>query len=89
MADDLKRKLSSGEVVALATTITEGKASLVVGVTDDLTPGVSAVDWCGSAPRPTLGSKGRRQASRYRRKLAAPDVGKIDAALEGNCGALN
>ncbi len=42
MADDLKAKLGSGVIVLIATG--EGKASIVVGVTDDLTKKVSAVD---------------------------------------------
>ncbi len=42
MADDLKKKLGSGVIVLVATS--EGKASIVVGVTDDLTQKVSAVE---------------------------------------------
>ncbi len=42
MVDDLKKKLGSGVIVLIATD--EGKASIVVGVTDDLTKRVSAVD---------------------------------------------
>ncbi len=42
MADDLKAKLGSGIVVLVATN--EDKASIVVGVTDDLTSKISAVD---------------------------------------------
>ena len=42
MADELKSKLGSGVIVLIATG--EGKASIVVGVTDDLTKKVSAVD---------------------------------------------
>ena len=42
MADDLKAKLGSGVIVLIATG--DGKASIVVGVTDDLTKSVSAVD---------------------------------------------
>jgi len=55
MADDLKAKLGSGVIVLIATG--EGKASIVVGVTDDLTSNVSAVDLVriGSA---ALGGKG-------------------------------
>ncbi len=55
MADDLKAKLVSGIVVLVATN--EGKASIVVGVTDDLTGNISAVDLVrvGAA---TLGGKG-------------------------------
>ncbi|HIF24794.1 MAG TPA: alanine--tRNA ligase [Micavibrio sp.] len=42
MADDLKAKLGSGVVALIATN--EGKASIVVGVTEDLTGKISAVD---------------------------------------------
>ena len=42
MADDLKKRIGSG-VVALVG-VAEGKASLVVGVTDDLSGRISAVD---------------------------------------------
>lgn len=42
MADDLKKKLGSGVIVLIATE--EGKASIVVGVTDDLIKKISAVD---------------------------------------------
>jgi alanyl-tRNA synthetase len=42
MADDLKAKLGSGVVALIATN--EGKASIVVGVTDDLTSRVNAVE---------------------------------------------
>lgn len=42
MADDLKNRLGSGVVALVATN--EGKASIVVGVTDDLTDRLNAVD---------------------------------------------
>ncbi len=42
MADDLKAKIGSGVIALIATS--EGKASLVVAVTDDLTAKISAVD---------------------------------------------
>lgn len=42
MADDLKKSIGSGVVALVA--VSEGKASLVVGVTDDLTKRISAVD---------------------------------------------
>ncbi|MCK5384904.1 MAG: alanine--tRNA ligase, partial [Alphaproteobacteria bacterium] len=42
MVDELKKQLGSGVVVLIATG--EGKASIVVGVTDDLIGNVSAVD---------------------------------------------
>jgi alanyl-tRNA synthetase len=42
MVDDLKKKLGSGVVTLIATD--DGKASIVVGVTDDLTGKISAVE---------------------------------------------
>ncbi len=42
MADDLKAQLGSGVIVLVATN--DGKASIVVGVTEDLTSEISAVD---------------------------------------------
>ena len=42
MADDLKKKIGSGIIVLIATE--EGKASIVVGVTEDLVKTISAVD---------------------------------------------
>ncbi len=42
MADDMKAKIGSGIIALIATN--EGKASIVVGVTDDLTDKLSAVD---------------------------------------------
>ncbi len=85
MADDLKRKLGSAGVVALATT-TEGKASLVVGVTDDLTPGISAVELVRVGAE-TLGGKGGGGRPDMA-QAGGPDVGKIDAAIEAIAGAL-
>jgi alanyl-tRNA synthetase len=55
MVDSLKGEIGSG-VVAIAAS-DEGKASLVVGVTDDLTDRVSAVDLV-RAGSPLLGGKG-------------------------------
>ncbi|MBU0800146.1 MAG: alanine--tRNA ligase, partial [Alphaproteobacteria bacterium] len=42
MVDDLKKKIGSGVITLIATD--DGKASIVVGVTDDLTAKISAVD---------------------------------------------
>jgi alanyl-tRNA synthetase len=55
MADDIKKQIGSG-VVALVSNA-DGKASLVVGVTDDLTAKVSAVDLVRVGSE-TLGGKG-------------------------------
>ena len=59
MVDDLKKKLGSGIVTLIATD--DGKASIVVGVTDDLTKTISAVDLvkCGVAVLGGQGGGGR------------------------------
>jgi alanyl-tRNA synthetase len=55
LADEAKAKLRSGVVALLATA--DGKASLVVGVTDDLTSRISAVDLVRAGAE-ALGGKG-------------------------------
>ena len=55
LADDLKKQVGSG-VVALVS-VNDGKASLVVGVTDDLTQRLSAVDLVRAGAE-ALGGKG-------------------------------
>ena len=55
LADDLKKQVGSG-VVALVS-VNDGKASLVVGVTDDLTGRLSAVDLVRAGAE-ALGGKG-------------------------------
>ncbi len=55
MADDLKTKLGSGVIALIATD--EGKASLVVAVTSDLTGKISAVDLVKTGVE-ALGGKG-------------------------------
>jgi alanyl-tRNA synthetase len=67
IADDYKKQLGSG-VVILTTSSDEGKASLVVGVTSDLTPsnnaikmvqiGVSSIGGSGGGGRPDLAQGG-------------------------------
>ena len=55
MADDLKKQVGSGVVALVA--VAEGKASLVVGVTADLTDRLSAVDLVRAGSQ-ALGGKG-------------------------------
>ncbi|WP_029011175.1 alanine--tRNA ligase [Azospirillum halopraeferens] len=55
MADDLKKQVESGVVAVIA--VNDGKASVVVGVTDDLTGRFSAVDLVRTAAE-ALGGKG-------------------------------
>ncbi|MDX1576162.1 MAG: alanine--tRNA ligase-related protein, partial [Kiloniellales bacterium] len=77
MADALKTRVGSG-VVALVS-VTEGKASLVVGVTDDLTGRVSAVDLvrAGSAAVGGKGGGGRPDMA----QAGGPDGAHAQAAL--------
>ncbi|WP_340149629.1 alanine--tRNA ligase [uncultured Sneathiella sp.] len=55
MADEIKKKLKSGVIVLIANN--DGKASIVVSVTDDLTGGISAVDLVRAGSE-ALGGKG-------------------------------
>ncbi|MBF0392484.1 MAG: alanine--tRNA ligase [Alphaproteobacteria bacterium] len=55
MADDIKKQIDSGVVALIA--VNEGKASLVVGVTADLTARLSAVDLVRAGAE-ALGGKG-------------------------------
>lgn len=90
MADELKKKLGSGVVALVATA--EGKASIVVGVTDDLTSRVSAVDLVkagsaaiggqGGGGRPDMAQAGGPDAAR-----ASEAVSAIEALLRGNVKA--
>jgi len=71
MVDDLKKKLGSGVVVLIATA--DGKASIVVGVTADLTGSINAVDLVklgaqalggqGGGGRPDMAQAGGTNAS--------------------------
>jgi alanyl-tRNA synthetase len=77
MADALKTRVGSG-VVALIT-VNEGKASLVVGVTDDLTGRVSAIDLvrAGSAAVGGKGGGGRPDMA----QAGGPDGAAAEQAL--------
>ena len=87
MADAMKQQLGSG-IVAVAS-VDDGKASLVVGVTDDLTPRFSAVDLVrvgvaalggkGGGGRPDLAQGGGPEAARAAGALTA-----IEDALGGS-----
>jgi alanyl-tRNA synthetase len=84
MADELKKKLGSGVVALVATA--DGKVSIVVGVTDDLTKRFSAVDLVkaasaaiggqGGGGRPDMAQAGGPDAAR-----AAEAVAAIEALL--------
>ena len=77
MADALKKQIGSG-VVAIAA-VDEGKASLVVGVTADLTDRLSAVDLvrAGSAALGGKGGGGRPDMA----QAGGPDASRAEAAL--------
>ena len=84
MADDLKKQVGSG-VVALIT-VNEGRASLVVAVTEDLMARISAIDLvrAGSAAVGGKGGGGRpdmAQAGGPNGGEAAKAVAAIEAAL--------
>ncbi len=86
LADDLKKKVGSGVVALISTD--GGKASLVVGVTDDATERFNAVDLVragseavggkGGGGRPDMAQAGGPDASKAGDALAA-----IEAAIAG------
>ena len=77
LADDLKRQVGTG-VVALIT-VNEGKASLVVGVTEDLSSRFNAVELvrAGSEAVGGKGGGGRPDMA----QAGGPDGDKADEAL--------
>ena len=79
LVDDCKAKVVSG-VVALLSTNPEGKASLYVGVTADLTSKLSAVDLvrAGAVVLGGKGGGGRPDLA----QAGGPDGSKAEAALE-------
>jgi alanyl-tRNA synthetase len=84
MADALKKQLGSGVVALIATA--DGKASVVVGVTDDLTKKISAVDLvkAGSAALGGQGGGGRpdmAQAGGPNAANASDAIAAIEAAI--------
>jgi alanyl-tRNA synthetase len=90
MADELKKKLGSGVVALVATA--DGKASIVVGVTDDLTSRLSAVDLVkaasaaiggqGGGGRPDMAQAGGPDGAR-----ASEAVSAIEDMLRGHVKA--
>ena len=86
LADDIKNQIGSGVVALIA--VNDGKASLVVGVTDDLTADKSAVDLVrvGAAAVGGKGGGGRpdmAQAGGPDGDNAADALAAIEAALAG------
>ncbi|MRG72813.1 alanine--tRNA ligase [Alphaproteobacteria bacterium HT1-32] len=78
MADELKKQLGSGVVVVISGN--EGKASIVVAVTPDMTDKVSAVDLVrvGSEALGGKGGGGRPDMA----QAGGPDASKADAAVD-------
>jgi alanyl-tRNA synthetase len=77
LADDAKTKIGSGVVAFVAAA--DGKVSLVVGVTDDLTARISAVDLVrlGAEALGGKGGGGRPDMA----QAGGPDTGNAEAAL--------
>ena len=77
VADGLKQEMGSG--IAVVISAEDGKASIVVGVTDDLTNSLSAVDLvrAGSAALGGKGGGGRPDMA----QAGGPDASKTEAAL--------
>src|SRR5262245_11930399 len=77
MADEIKRQIGSGVVALVA--VADGKASLVVGVTDDLTKRLNAVELVkvGSAALGGQGGGGRPDMA----QAGGPDAARAKDAL--------
>jgi alanyl-tRNA synthetase len=84
LADDAKAKIGSGVVAFVA--VADGRASLVVGVTDDLTKKISAVDLVRSGAE-ALGGKGGGGRPDMA-QAGGPDGSKAQAALDAIAGKL-
>jgi alanyl-tRNA synthetase len=84
MADTLKQQVGSGVVALIA--VSDGKASLVAGVTDDLTATLSAVDLvrAGSQAIGGKGGGGRPDMA----QAGGPDSGNAAAAIQAIEAAL-
>ncbi|GAB6054219.1 alanine--tRNA ligase [Magnetospira thiophila] len=84
MADEIKKQIGSGVVALVA--VSDGKASLVVAVSDDLTDRLSAVDLvrAGSAALGGKGGGGRPDMA----QAGGPDADKGQQALEAIAAAL-
>ncbi len=78
LVDDGKRQLGSG-IVAIIGVTDEGKAGIVVGVTDDLTKNYSAVDLVRAGAEALGGSGGGGRPDMA--QAGGPDGSRADAAL--------
>ena len=84
MADDLKKHVGSGVVALVA--VNDGKASLVVGVTEDLTGQISAVDLVRSGSEAVGGKGGGGRPDLA--QAGGPDGTAAEAALGAIEGAM-
>ncbi|NBX65555.1 MAG: alanine--tRNA ligase [Proteobacteria bacterium] len=84
LADDIKAKLGSGVIALIA--VNDGKASLVVAVTDDLTKRFSAVDLVKVGAEALGGKGGGGRADMA--QAGGPDGSKADAAVKAIEGKL-
>ncbi len=84
LVDAGKKSLGSGVVAFLA--VNDGKGALAIGVSDDLTARISAVDLAraGAAAMGGAGGGGRADMA----QAGGPDGGKADAALDAVRAAL-
>ena len=78
MVDDLKKQLGSGVYAVVSRT--DGKAALTVGVTDDLTARVSAVDLARAGAAAVGGKGGGGRADMA--QAGGPDGERLDDALK-------
>ncbi|RZO35266.1 MAG: alanine--tRNA ligase [Rhodospirillaceae bacterium] len=85
MADEIKKQIGSG--VTAIVSVDDGKASIVVGVTDDVTERISAVDLVrvGSAALGGKGGGGRPDMA----QAGGPDGSAARAAVEAIAEALS
>jgi alanyl-tRNA synthetase len=85
MADDLKKKIGSGVITLIATQ--DGKASIVVGVTDDLTDKINAVDLVRIGAEALGGKGGGGRPDMAQAGGTNPDAANdAVAAIEGKLG---
>jgi alanyl-tRNA synthetase len=86
LADDGKKKLGSG-VVAIVGVTGDGKAGIVVGVTDDLVARFNAIDLVRKGAEALGGKGGGGRADMA--QAGGPDGSKADAALAAIAAALD
>jgi alanyl-tRNA synthetase len=78
LADDIKKQVGSGVVALVGTN--DGKASIVVGVTDDLTARINAVDLAKIGAEALGGKGGGGRADMA--QAGGPDPSRAQAALD-------